>query len=196
VGERLRIVSERHLGHRIVILRRERQRARGVQKGPPIRHRAVQLSPKDRLLAVPYSLILRETLVNTSQSAWKELSLPISVPGTVDIAPVENEILRSRAKLRFRLGRRFPPVLATKVRTAQSTDLVLTIMIRRSEERDALLLEVNTRVHEAIQGSRGKVGPTTSPTAEGSPSHRSGRVGPALDSSLQALQFRPGQTYK
>lgn len=59
----------------------------------------VLLSPEDRLLAVPNSLILRETLVNTSPAAWKELTIPISLPGNVDIAPVESEILRSLGKL-------------------------------------------------------------------------------------------------
>ncbi len=129
----------------------------------------VLLSPEDRLLAVPNSLILRETLVNTSPAAWKELTIPISLPGNVDIAPVESEILRSLGKLRLRLDRRFPPVLATKARTAQSTDLVLTVMIRRPEEREALLLEVNKRVHDAIQGSRGKVDAVAPPVPEPGP---------------------------
>jgi small conductance mechanosensitive channel len=128
----------------------------------------VLLSPEDRLLAVPNSLILRETLVNTTPSAWKELTIPISLPGGVDIAPVESEILRSLAKLRLRLDRRFPPVLATKARTTQSTDLVLTVMIRRPEEREALLVEVNKRVHDAIQGSRGKVVSAAPPAPESS----------------------------
>jgi small conductance mechanosensitive channel len=129
----------------------------------------VLLSPDDRLLAVPNSLILRETLVNTSPSAWKELTIPISLPGNVDIAPLESGLLKSLAKLRLRLDRRFPPVLATKSRTPQSTELVLTVMIRRPEEREALLLEVNRRVQEAILESRGKVGPASaSPSEDGS----------------------------
>lgn len=114
----------------------------------------VLLSEDDRLVALPNSLLLKKTLVNASPQAWKELSVPISLPGNVDIAPLESEILKSLAKLRLRLDKRFPPVLATKARTAQSTDLVLTVMIRRPEEREALLLEVNKRVHDAIQGTR------------------------------------------
>ena len=110
----------------------------------------VLLSDDDRLVALPNSLLLKEVLVNASPQAWKELTIPISLPGSVDIAPVESEILRSLSKLRMRLDKRFPPVIATKARTAQSTDLVLTVMIRRPEERDALLLEVNKRVHDAI----------------------------------------------
>jgi small conductance mechanosensitive channel len=114
----------------------------------------VLLSEDDRLVALPNSLLLKETLVNASPQAWKELTIPISLPGNVDIAPLESEILKSLGKLRLRLDKRFPPVIATKARTAQTTDLVLTVMIRRPEDRDALLLEVNKRVHDAIQRTR------------------------------------------
>jgi small conductance mechanosensitive channel len=124
----------------------------------------VLLSEDDRLVALPNSLLLRETLVNASPQAWKELTIPISLPGNVDIAPIESEILKSLGKLRLRLDKRFPPVIATKARTAQSTDLVLTVMIRRPEERDALLMEVNKRVHDAIGGTRVR-GPSTAPVA-------------------------------
>jgi small-conductance mechanosensitive channel len=124
----------------------------------------VLLSEDDKLVALPNSMLLRETLINASPQAWKELTIPISLPGNVDVAPIESEILRSLAKLRLRLDKRFPPVLATKARTAQSTDLVLTVMIRRPEEREALLAEVNKRVHAAIQGTRTRASLTTSAT--------------------------------
>lgn len=131
----------------------------------------ILLSEDDRLVALPNSLLLKETLINASPHAWKELTIPISLPANVDIAPLESEILKSLAKLRARLDKRFPPVLATKARTAESTDLVLTVMIRRPEERDALLLEVNKRVHDAIQGTRvrGSATPTVPP--EGAAKH-------------------------
>jgi small conductance mechanosensitive channel len=114
----------------------------------------VLLSEDDRLVALPNSLLLTETLVNASPQAWKELTIPISLPGNVDVAPLESEILKSLAKLRVRLDKRFPPVIATKARSPQSTDLVLTVMIRRPEERDVLLVEVNKRVHDAMQRTR------------------------------------------
>jgi small conductance mechanosensitive channel len=114
----------------------------------------VLLSGDDQLVVLPNLLLMKETLVNSSPQAWKELTIPISLPGNVDIAPLESEILKSLAKLRLRLDKRFPPVLATKARTPQSTDLVLTVMIRRPEERDALLVEVNKRVHDAMQRIR------------------------------------------
>jgi small-conductance mechanosensitive channel len=114
----------------------------------------VLLSEDDRLIAIPNSVLQKQTLINTSPQAWKELTIPISLPGNVDIAPIESAILKSLTKLRLRLDKRFPPVITAKARTAQSTDLVLTVLIRRPEERDALLLEVNKRVHDAIQGYR------------------------------------------
>jgi small conductance mechanosensitive channel len=114
----------------------------------------VLLSEDDRLVALPNSMLLREALVNASPQAWKELTIPISLPGNVDIAPFESEVLKSLGKLRLRLDKRFPPVLATKARSPQSTDLVLTVMIRRPEERDALLAEVNKRVQDALGRTR------------------------------------------
>lgn len=131
----------------------------------------VLLSEDDRLLALPNSMILKEALINTSPHAWKELTIPISLPGNVDVAAVESEILKSLAKLRLRLDKRFPPVLATKARTPQSTDLVLTVMIRRPEERDALLLEVNKRVHDAIQATRVRSTSAPPPVSEPVPEH-------------------------
>jgi small conductance mechanosensitive channel len=132
----------------------------------------VLLSEDDRLVALPNSLLLKETLVNASPQSWKELTIPISLPGNVDIAPLESEILKSLGKLRMRLDKRFPPVLATKARSAQSTDLVLTVMIRRPEERDALLSEVNKRVHDAIQGTRTRGGtPAPTPAPEVAAKH-------------------------
>jgi small conductance mechanosensitive channel len=119
----------------------------------------VLLADDGRLVALPNSLIMKEALVNVTPQAWKELVVPISLPGNADIAPLESEILKSLAKLRLRLDKRFPPVLATKARTPQSTDLVLTVMIRRPEERDALLLEVNKRVQEAMQRTRVRASP-------------------------------------
>jgi len=125
----------------------------------------VLLSEDDRLVALPNSLLLKEAIVNASPQAWKELTVPISLPGNVDIAPIESEILKSLGKIRLRLDKRFPPVIATKSRTAQSTDLVLTVMIRRPEERDALLVEVNKRVHDAIQGTRARTSVPPAPAA-------------------------------
>ncbi|MGD0249359.1 MAG: mechanosensitive ion channel domain-containing protein [Thermoplasmata archaeon] len=134
----------------------------GIHSGKVIEINAMTtllLSEDDRLIALPNSLLLKETLINASPQAWKELTIPISLPGSVDIAPVESAILKSLSKLRLRLDKRFPPILATKARTVQSTDLVLTVMIRRPEERDALLLEVNKRVHAAIDGTRSRASP-------------------------------------
>ncbi len=129
----------------------------------------VLLSSDDRLLAVPNSMILREGLVNVSPQAWKELTIPISVPGNRDIAPLENEVMKSLGKLRPRLDKRFPPVLTTRARTPQSTDLILTVMIRRPEDRDPLLAEVNKRVHAAIERTRMSVVPAPSPAPEAAP---------------------------
>jgi small-conductance mechanosensitive channel len=125
----------------------------------------VLLADGDRLVAIPNSLLMKEVVVNSSPQAWKKLSVPISLPASVDLPRVENEILKSLAKLRVRLDRRFPPSIVVKTRTEQSVDLVLTVMIRRPDERDSILAEVNRRVQHALQGSRPRAGDPATPEA-------------------------------
>jgi small conductance mechanosensitive channel len=108
----------------------------------------VLLTEQDELVSVPNTTFVREPIVNTSPQAWKELTVPITVRSTVDLPAFESALLKSLAKLRSRLDPRFPPVLATKARSTQSTDLTLTLMIRRAEDRDAILGEASKRIAE------------------------------------------------
>jgi len=110
----------------------------------------VLLSDHDQLVSVPNVAMIRDVVVNTSPQAWKELTVPVSIGGNVDLPSFESDLLKSLSKLRTRLDPRFPPVLTTRARSAQSTDLVLTLMIRRPEDRDALTAEVNKRLTEVL----------------------------------------------
>ncbi|MCI4319756.1 MAG: mechanosensitive ion channel family protein [Thermoplasmata archaeon] len=109
----------------------------------------VLLSDDDQLIAIPNSMFMKEVVVNTTPQAWKEVSLPITVGASVDVAAFESAIYRSLAKLRSRLDRRFPPVITTRSRTPVSTDLTVTVMIRRPEDREVIINEVQKRITEA-----------------------------------------------
>ncbi|MCI4362989.1 MAG: mechanosensitive ion channel family protein [Thermoplasmata archaeon] len=111
----------------------------------------VLITGDDQLVSIPNSIFMTEVLVNTSPQAWKELTVPFTLGSGVDLPLFESELLKRLGKLRLRLDRRYPPVLALKSRSAQGTELTLTIMIRRPEERDALSAEVVKRVGETIQ---------------------------------------------
>ncbi|MCI4350784.1 MAG: mechanosensitive ion channel family protein [Thermoplasmata archaeon] len=135
----------------------------------------VLLSDDDHLIAIPNSMFMKEVVVNTTPQAWKEVAIPISIGANVDLAAFEATVFRSLAKLRSRLDRRFPPVITTRSRSALSTDLTVTVMIRRPEDRDVIITEVQKRITE----SRGKPvpvpataekAPTTPPTAGSSAS--------------------------
>ena len=115
----------------------------------------VLLSDKDQLVSVPNASMIRDVVVNTSPQAWKEVTIPVSISGSVDLPTFESDLLKTLSKLRSRLDARFPPVLTTKARTPQSTDLVLTLMIRRPEDRDAITVEVNKRLTEVLDRVRG-----------------------------------------
>ncbi|HEV2450264.1 MAG TPA: mechanosensitive ion channel domain-containing protein [Thermoplasmata archaeon] len=127
----------------------------------------VLLTVEDQLVSVPNSTFMREVVVNTSPKAWQEVNVPMSIGTSVDLATFESELLRSMSKLRLRLDRRYPPVLTVKARSALGTDLILTLMIRRPEEREALVAEVSKRVSEVIAratGGRAKSSPVPVPT--------------------------------
>ncbi|MGA8302285.1 MAG: mechanosensitive ion channel domain-containing protein [Thermoplasmata archaeon] len=113
------------------------------------------LSDNDQLISVPNVSMIRDVVVNTSPQAWKEVTIPVTIGGNVDLATFESDLLKTLSKLKTRLDPRFPPVLTTKARTAQSSDLVLTLMIRRPEDRDAITAEANKRLTELLDRVRG-----------------------------------------
>jgi small conductance mechanosensitive channel len=115
----------------------------------------VLLTESDQLVSVPNDAMLREIVVNTSPQAWKEVVVPVTIGGNVDLAAFESDVLKSLTKLRTRLDPRFPPVLTTKSRTSQSTDLILTLMLRRPEDRDSIAQEANKRMGEILDRNRG-----------------------------------------
>ena len=115
----------------------------------------VLLSEKEQLISVPNDLLIRDVVVNTSPQAWKEVTIPVSFGGNVDLATFESELLKSLVKLRTRLDPRFPPVLTTKARSTTSTDLVLTLMLRHPEDRDAITAEANKRFTDVLDRVRG-----------------------------------------
>jgi small conductance mechanosensitive channel len=115
----------------------------------------ILLSENDQLISVPNVSMIREVVVNTSPQAWKELTIPVALSAAIDLATFESELLKSLAKLRTRLDPRFPPVLTTKARSPQSSDLILTVMLRRPEDRETITTEVNKRLTEVMDHLRG-----------------------------------------
>jgi small conductance mechanosensitive channel len=115
----------------------------------------VLLSDQEQLISVPNSALVREVVVNTTPQAWKELTIAISLGSSTDLPRFESDLLKSFSKLRVRLDPRFPPVLSTRARSPQSTDLTLTLMLRQPEDRDAMTAEANKRVAEVLERTRG-----------------------------------------
>jgi small conductance mechanosensitive channel len=114
----------------------------------------VLLSDKEQLISVPNAAMIRDVVINTSPQAWKEVVVPVSISGNIDLPAFESDLLKNLSKLRMRLDARFPPILTTKARSPQSTDLTLTLMLRRPEDRDAITSEVNKRVGEVLERVR------------------------------------------
>jgi small-conductance mechanosensitive channel len=114
----------------------------------------ILLAQNEQLVSVPNIAMIREVVVNTTPQAWKEVTVPITISGNVDLPAFESDLLKSFSKIRMRLDPRFPPVLTTGARTPQTTELVLTLMLRRPEDRDAITQETNKRVAELLSRSK------------------------------------------
>ncbi|MCI4364786.1 MAG: mechanosensitive ion channel [Thermoplasmata archaeon] len=114
----------------------------------------VLLSDKEQLVSVPNASMIHDVVVNTSPQAWKEVIIPVSISGNIDLPAFESDLLKTLSKLRARLDPRFPPVVTTKARSPQSTDLTLTLMLRRPEDRDAITAETNKRLTEVLDRVR------------------------------------------
>lgn len=109
------------------------------------------LTPKDTLVSIPNATLMSGPVVNTTPQAWKELTVPIVIQSGADLAEFERTLLLSLNKLKSHLDDRFPPILSTRSRSPQSTELTLTLMIRDPGEREAIGAEVNQRVGDALK---------------------------------------------
>ncbi|MHB8351790.1 MAG: hypothetical protein ACYDFT_03735 [Thermoplasmata archaeon] len=88
------------------------------------------------------------------RAGGKEVTIPVSISGSIDLPTFESELLKTLSKLRTRLDQRFPPVLATQSRSPQSTELSLTLMVRAPEDRGTISVEANKRVTKVLEGMR------------------------------------------
>ncbi len=111
----------------------------------------ILLTADNQLVSIPNSNLIHELVTNLTPQAWKEVAIPIQIGSEIDLAEFESALLKSVNKLKLHLDSRFPPLLTTKTRTAQSTEVTLTVMIRRPEQRDSITTELNNRVAETIQ---------------------------------------------
>lgn len=111
----------------------------------------ILLTDDDQLISIPNSVFVKEIVVNSTPQAWKEVTIPIAIGSGVDLAEFESSIMKSLGKMKLHLDKRFPPVVTTKTRGPQNTELILTVMIQRPEERDTVVTEINRRISEIMQ---------------------------------------------
>lgn len=114
----------------------------------------ILVTEDERLVSVPNSFFVRETVVNTTPMAWRELIIPIVVGSDTDLPEFESKVINTCNKLRMHLDERFPPILAVKNRSENEIQLSLTLMIRRPEKKEALAAEINKRIAEIIESMR------------------------------------------
>jgi len=111
----------------------------------------ILITDKEEVVSIPNSIFIRETVVNITPQVWKELIVPILISGEIDLAEFESDVLKSCNKLKLHLDERFPPILTVKNREAKSTELVLTLMIKEPDRKDAIISEINSKVAEIIE---------------------------------------------
>lgn len=114
----------------------------------------ILLTENEELVSIPNSIFLREIVVNATPHVWKEVAIPIVIDSGIDLAEFESEVIKSCNKLRLHLDERFPPILTVKSREPKSTSLVLTLMLKDPDRKEAIVSEVNLRVAEIIDRMR------------------------------------------
>lgn len=111
----------------------------------------ILLGEDNSLVSIPNSILMKEALVNTTPQAWKEVIVPITIRNDIDVAAFESAVLKAVNKLKPSLDSRFPPVMTMKSKGIQSTELSLSIMVSRPEQRDAIMAEVNQRIATLVE---------------------------------------------
>jgi small conductance mechanosensitive channel len=110
----------------------------------------ILLTPDNQLVSIPNSNLIHEVVMNLTPQVWREIAIPVQIGSDIDLAEFESALIKRVNKLKLHLDNRFPPLLTTKTRSAQSTELTLTVMIRQPEERDSITTELNKRIAETI----------------------------------------------
>lgn len=116
----------------------------------------VLISETEELISVPNALFLREVVLNITPKAWKEVLVPIVVGNDIDLAEFESDVMKACNKMKVHLDSRFPPVLLIKNRGDKNTELLLTLMVRRPENKENIVSEINTKITEIISHTKRK----------------------------------------
>jgi len=110
----------------------------------------ILLTEKEELISIPNVFFLREIVVNVTPKAWKEIVIPILIGNDLDLAEFESEVIKSCSKLKGQLDERFPPILTIKNRGSNSTEVLLTLMIKEPSKKDLIVSEVNFIISEIM----------------------------------------------
>ncbi len=115
----------------------------------------ILLTEKETLVSVPNYFFLKEQTENLTPHVWKEILVPITIKSNVSLPKFESEVLRESNKLRRYLDHRFPPVLTVTDKTAQSLNLVLTLIVRDPSKKNEITREIHKRISEIEDRFRG-----------------------------------------
>jgi small conductance mechanosensitive channel len=116
----------------------------------------VLISENEDLISIPNSIFLKEVVVNSTPKAWKEVAIPIMISNDIPLASFESEVLHSCNKLKHHLDERFPPILTVKNREARTTELMLTLIIKEPEKKDAIVSTMTDKVKEIQERMKNK----------------------------------------
>ena len=108
----------------------------------------VLITDDENLISIPNSFFLKEVVVNTTPKAWKEVAIPIMISNDIPLPDFESDVLKSCHKVKHMLDERFPPILTVKNRDAKTTELILGLMIKEPERKDAIVADITGRISE------------------------------------------------
>lgn len=117
----------------------------------------ILLTADEKLISVPNSLFLHEKVENLTPHVWREILVPMTISGNMDLPEFEDEILRTCNKMRVYLDERFPPVLTVKDRSEKSVDLVLTLMVKKTSKKNEIIREINQKINEMESEAKNRI---------------------------------------
>jgi small-conductance mechanosensitive channel len=116
----------------------------------------ILLTKEENIISIPNQIFMKEPIINLTKAAWKELIVPIIVPASIDLAELEENVLKACNKLKMYWDENFPPLLTTKRRDEKEIHLELRLMVNVPEKKEVAATEINRRIFEILQKLKSK----------------------------------------
>ena len=108
------------------------------------------LTPDNEIVIIPNSTLLKRSVINRTRSGALRVQIPVVVSTEVDLAKIEEQLLRIAEEMKVDLLPDTTPQVRVAQVTPQETQLVLLLQIANPAKRDQIISEVQKKFYELI----------------------------------------------